>query len=81
MRCMSLPAGRLAWCSTFVDVPLTVRFTFPVARVAFVTRSKYVSAADRRLDGLADRALDAEDGFEPQRLRTHDSRAVTMAER
>ena len=43
MRCMSLPAGRLALCSTFVDVPLTVRFTFPVARVAFVTSSKYVS--------------------------------------
>src|SRR5215207_4880808 len=43
MRCMSLPAGRLITCSTRVDVPLTFRLTVPVARVAFVTRSKYVS--------------------------------------
>ena len=52
-------------CSTLVDVPLTFRLTFPVARVAFVTMFEVGVASDRRLDGATHRALDLVDGLEP----------------
>ena len=64
-----MPAGRLSRCSIRVDTPSDRAACHLAAdAVVVVTRSKYVSRADRRLNGLADRPLDAVDDCEPQRL-------------
>ena len=83
MRCMSLPAGRLTLCSTFVDAPLTVRLTFPVARVAFVTSSKYVSVRTAASTGSPTarstrRTALSHNGFELMIPPRNDARKVTQ---